>query len=81
MFKKVIDYLETNVEHVVIIGAKLQPPYEIGSLESEIWRNSTSSQYKTAPHICDILSLANAVEYTKAKNTRGRMVQAVRLLK
>ncbi|MCW3999513.1 MAG: hypothetical protein NWE93_04685 [Candidatus Bathyarchaeota archaeon] len=81
MFQRVVEYLQANREHAVVIGAKLQPPYEVGSLEDEIWRNSTLSQYKTAPHICDILSLANIVSYTKAKNTKGRMVQAVRLSK
>jgi hypothetical protein len=80
MFKRVKERLERS-RGFIPIGARLAPPYPVGSLEAAIWEGKRSP-YKAAPHVCDILVDAGLVVYGMCPNLdTGRMVQAARLIK
>jgi len=78
MFDRVIEYLSANPNTIYPIGARLQPPYPTDSIEGEIWKDpkSYSTEYKSAPHVLDILYYAGYIKYayTRDRDT-GRKVQ------
>jgi hypothetical protein len=83
MFERTIEYLLENKGKCVCLGAKLQPPYELDSIEGQIWREpypSGNTSYKAAPHICDILELSGVAEFCYAFNdVANRTVQGMKL--
>lgn len=84
MFERTIGYLLENKGKCICLGAKLKPPYYINSIEGQIWQKpypTGNSSYKVAPHICDILELAEVAEYTYCVNpVTNRTVQGIKLL-
>ena len=81
MFDRALQYLEKNPNKVYPIGARNQPPYPKESIEGEIWKTPllNPTEYRSAPYVLDILSLAGRVKYayTNDRNT-GRRVQGAR---
>lgn len=65
MFDRVLEYLRNNPKTIYPIGARLQPPYSKESIEGEIWREPKpySTEYKSAPHVLDILVHAGLAKY------------------
>jgi hypothetical protein len=65
MFDRVIEYLSANPNTIYPIGARLQPPYTRESIEGEIWKplKPANTEYKSAPHVLDILYYAGYVKY------------------
>lgn len=82
MIERTIKHLEKNRGTFVPIGARIGPPYIPGSVEEAIWRDPLPekiSKYKVAPHIVDILKLADEVELGAAyKPGSRRRLQGVR---
>jgi len=82
MFERVLDHLHNNEGKFVPIGARIGPPYIPNSVEGAIWETplpGKTSNYKVAPHICDILELAGIVEFgTAYKPSSSRRLQGVR---
>ena len=83
MFDRAIEYISENRGKWVRLGTSFYP--QPGTIEGAIWRkphpNNYKSAYKVASHICDILALANIVEYGFMKNPlTGRKVQGVRYI-
>lgn len=78
MFDRVLEYLRTNPTTTYPIGARLQPPYPKESIEGEIWRDPKpySTEYKSSPHVLDILVHTGLAKYayTKSRDS-GRKVQ------
>ncbi|MHA1401891.1 MAG: hypothetical protein ACTSQE_16190 [Candidatus Heimdallarchaeaceae archaeon] len=78
MFDRVIEYLSANPNTVYPIGARLQPPYPTDSIEGEIWKDPKpySTEYKSSPHVLDILYYAGYIKYayTTDRDT-GRKIQ------
>lgn len=83
MFERVLNFLSENSDTTFPIGARLQPPYPKESIEGEIWKypKPCSSEYKAAPHILDILTIAGFTKfaYTTDRET-NRRVQGARYL-
>jgi hypothetical protein len=85
MFDRTLDYLSSNGDKPIWLGAKVNPPYEPNTLEETIWKkpylgNYTNS-YKVGPHICDILVLAGLAKYVKMINPlTDRKVQGAQIL-
>ncbi|MFZ7138016.1 MAG: hypothetical protein ACOWW1_06330 [archaeon] len=77
MFERVLNYLSKNPMTTFPIGARLKPPYPKESIEGEIWKNPKpySSEYKSAPHILDILTLAGFTNfaYTQSRETNRKV--------
>jgi hypothetical protein len=84
MFDRILKYLQENRGRAVRLGAKLAPPYESDTVEGRIWKKpypTGNTSYKAAPHVCDILALADVVEYILVLNPEIlRKVQGVKLL-
>lgn len=84
MFDRVLQCLRENKGRPVRLGAKISPPYENDTLETEIWKRPYpigNSPYKAAPHVCDILVLAGLVQYVWASNLlTGRRVEGAELI-
>jgi hypothetical protein len=78
MFERVLEYLSTNPDIIYPIGARLQPPYPKESIEREIWKEPKPyrSEYKSSPHVLDLLFYAGYIKYayTKSRDT-GKKVQ------
>jgi len=66
MFDRTLEYLEKNPETTYPIGARLQPPHPRESIEGEIWKEPKPypSEYKSAPHVLDILAHAGYIKFT-----------------
>jgi len=78
MFDRVLEYLRNNPTTIYPIGARLQPPYPEESIEGEIWREPKpySSEYKSSPHVLDILVHAGLAKYAyTTSRDSGRKVQ------
>jgi hypothetical protein len=84
MFDRTIQYLNQNKDKCVRLGTKLQPPYEIDTIEGQIWQEpypKIHSSYKVASHVCDILAKSGVAEYCYAfNNETKRTVQGIKLL-
>jgi len=84
MFNRALQYLRENQGEMVPLGAGIRPPYIPSSVEGVIWEKpflTGKSEYKVSSHICDILSLANIVQYGYTSNPKtGRKVQGVKLI-
>ena len=84
MFERTIEHLEKNKGIYVPRGARIGPPYIPGSVEEAIWKDplpEKTSKYKVAPHIVDLLELAEEVELGAAyKLGSRRRLQGVRTL-
>ena len=81
MFDRVIEYLRNNPTTIYPIGARLQPPYPKESIEGEIWREPKpySTEYKSAPHVLDILVHVGLAKYAYTTNRdSGRKVQGAK---
>ena len=78
MFDRTLEYLRKNPTTIYPIGARLQPPYPKESIEGEIWKDPKpySSEYKSSPHVLDILVHAGLAKYayTRSRDS-GRKVQ------
>jgi len=84
MFDRTLKYIQENKGRAVRLGAKLVPPYELDTVEGQIWKKpypTGKASYKAAPHVCDILALAGLVEYLLVFNPETRRkAQGVKLL-
>ena len=61
MFDRTIQHLQ-SMKNFGPIGAALSPPYIKTSVEEAIWVPpfpSGGTEYKSSPHVCDILALMN----------------------
>lgn len=75
MFKRTTDHLSNNRGKCVPIGARVQPPYMSGSIEEAIWKDPLPeriSNYKVAPHICDILEKSGQIRFCDAYKPKSR---------
>ena len=82
MFDRTLEYLNQNKAVPIRLGSKVQPPYEIDTVEGQIWQKpypTGNSSYKVASHVCDILALAGLVEYLFVDTEARRNIQAVKL--
>jgi hypothetical protein len=81
MFERALTYLEINKERMVRLGAKVKPPYDLDTIEGQIWRQPHvyPTPFKASPHVCDIIVLSRLAEYGFVENPRtGRTVQGIR---
>ena len=76
-FKLAIEFLESNTGFVQI-GAVTKGTGHSGSLEHHL-KTQTGSGTKTAPHIADLLVLANFADFGNATSPTGNEVQGVKL--
>ena len=84
MFDRTIEYLKKNENNIIRLGAKVQPPYEIDTIEGQIWKipyPDVSTSYKVAPHVCDILALAKMVDYSLVNTKVRKNLQGVKYVK
>lgn len=85
MFERTMRVPNVNKDMCHPLGAKLQPPYDVDSVEGQIWKEPVPSgkkSYKVSPHVCDIIALVGLIEYGYAENqSTGRRVQGIRLVK
>ena len=82
MIQRTYKHLRKNKGTFVPIGARIGPPYIPNSVEEAIWMDplpENISKYKVAPHICDVLELAEVVEFGPAyREGSRRKLQGVR---
>jgi len=83
MMERTLEHLKRNLGSFIPIGARIGPPYIPNSIEETIWMDPLPekvSRYKVAPHICDVLELAEVVEYGYAhREGSRRRLQGVRM--
>ena len=79
MFDRTLEHLANYPNESKPLGAKLTPPYMRGSVEEAIWGKpfpKINTEYKSSPHICDILYYAGFIEYRPSRNPENnRKVQ------
>ena len=79
MFDRTLEHLANYPNESKPLGAKVAPPYMRGSVEEAIWRKpfpKINTEYKSSPHICDILYYAGFIEYKPSRNPEtNRKVQ------
>ena len=65
MFDRTLQYLNINDDRLIMLGARVKPPYGVDTIEGEIWKKPYphSSPYKISPHICDYIVLSGIAEY------------------
>jgi hypothetical protein len=72
MFERTINYLISQKNSAVRLGAKLAPPYDPNTIEGQIWRvpypQPPRTPFKASPHVFDFLVIAGLGEYEKRKN-------------
>lgn len=82
-FEEAICFINKN--EFVPIGARVSEKYSINSLEGILKETAKKKSVnkktdtKTAPHIADLLTLANLTELGYAKSSSNRKVQGIRL--
>jgi hypothetical protein len=85
MFDRTLEFPDVNKNRYLPLGAKLQPPYLVDSVEGRIWKKpypTGKSPYKASPHVCDIIALAGLAKYGYVVNPKTRRrVQGVRFAK
>ena len=83
MFDRTLEHLSKDPNESKPLGAKLSPPYMKGSVEEAIWRKpfpKINTEYKSSPHVCDILHYAGFIEYRPSRNPEtNRKVQGAKL--
>lgn len=81
MFDRILERLESQNDYVML-GARLQPPYPVGSLEEAVWTKPyprQTSEYKVSPHICDILCEFGPFSFGYTENpSTGKRVQGAK---
>lgn len=82
---RIVEAIEFLKNHnVVAIGGRISEEYPVDSLEGHLkemakTRYGRKTDTKTAPHIVDLLVLADIAELDYAKSPSGRKVQGVKL--
>lgn len=87
MFDRALQYLISNRDRYVMLGARVKAPFIEDSVEGKIWEEPYphSSPYKISPHICDYIVLSGIAKYgcienpKRKKNSKGKkFVQAIK---
>jgi hypothetical protein len=82
MFERAINYLISQKNCAVRVGAKVAPPFDQETIEGQIWlepHREPRTPFKAAPHVCDLLVLAGIAKYETVINpSTGREVQGIK---
>jgi len=55
MFDRTLEYLRANNERFVMLGTRVQPPYDDDTVEGEIWREPTNILHHIKHHLTSVI--------------------------